>query len=313
MRLTVIVPIWGGRDPRYFRRLFRHFDNMPYKLQPVWNEGGEDYYNKVAEALQKVSTPYAMRADDDDFLAMSGIERCLDFLDANPDYVAASGRIAGFSVSGPQKPLYGRLNRRYLYYRATELDQPVATRIEMGGLQLWLYYAVHRTTTLRQITQDIADINFSDLLLYEAFHTMRTLTLGKVHLDKKSISYFRQYGTSTSGPTNKDWPQMLLRSTFTQDIAGMIECLGHEDIVLGALDAKFTQFIRANYSMKQQIKRRIEARFPRLVKCWQTRRDPLAFLEWWDLRRMLREDGATKADIEIADAELAMVKSAIKP
>ncbi len=98
MRLTVIIPVWAGRDPAYVKRLLRHAKDMPYEFVLVWNEGGRDYFDKVAEAVAKVTTPYCMRADDDDFLAMSGIERCLDFLDENPDYVAASGRIAGFSV-----------------------------------------------------------------------------------------------------------------------------------------------------------------------------------------------------------------------
>ncbi len=275
---------------------------MPYKLVTVWNEGGASYFTNVAATLQTVNTPYAMRADDDDFLAMSGIERCLDFLDTNPDHVAASGRIAGFSVSGPQKPLYGRLNRRYLYHHADDLSQAtVHDRLIAGANKLWVYYAIHRTPALQTITRDIADINFSDLLLYEAFHTMRTLTLGKAHLDDKSISYFRQYGTSSSAADNRDWPARLLRSTFSSDISKMRQIIP-DDAALDALDAKFRQFLYAQFSGTHLIKRAIRTRFPRLVAACQNRYRPLGFTEWWPLK-----------DIPHANEELAKVKLAIRP
>ncbi len=97
-RLTVIIPVWKGRGPEYVNRLLRHAKDMPYEFKVVHNEGGQDYFDKVAEAVANVTTPYVMRMDDDDFLAMSGIERSLDFLDEHPDYIAASGLMAGFSV-----------------------------------------------------------------------------------------------------------------------------------------------------------------------------------------------------------------------
>ena len=56
------------------------------------------YFAKMTDALQRVQTPYAMLADNDDFLALTGLERSLDFLDANPDYVCYGGGIGGFAV-----------------------------------------------------------------------------------------------------------------------------------------------------------------------------------------------------------------------
>ena len=56
------------------------------------------FFAKMSDALGRVRTPYAMMADNDDFLGFNGIERALEFLDANSDYVAARGRPTAFSV-----------------------------------------------------------------------------------------------------------------------------------------------------------------------------------------------------------------------
>ncbi len=272
MRLSIIVPICGSPFVDRFIR-----QQTPYKIVLVPNKGGAEYFTKVAEALKRVSTPYVMRADDDDFLGVSGIERCLDFLDANPDHIAASGLVGGFSVRGPAAPLYGKLNRRYLYYRAADLSHTTAhDRLKAGALKLWVYYAIHRTPALQRVTQDIADIGFSDLLLYEAFHTMRTLSLGKVHLDDKCISYFRQYGTSTSAVANRTWPRRFLRSSFTTDVGRIRDIIGG-DAALGPLAEKFRQFLRANNSIVQHYKWKAQDRWPRLYAWWQNRR---RFPEW---------------------------------
>ncbi len=266
-RLTIIVPVCGSPFVDRFIR-----QRTPYEIVLVPNQGGLEYFTKVAEALKRVSTPYVMRADDDDFLGVSGIERCLDFLDRNPDFVAAAGQTAGFSVRGPAAPLYGAINRRYLYYRAEDLSQATAhDRLIAGANKLWVYYAVHRTPALQTVTQDIADIGFSDLLLYEAFHTMRTLTLGKVHLDDKCISYFRQYGTSTSAASSRTWPGRFLRSGFTSDVGRIRDIIG-SDAALGPLAEKLRQFLRANNSVIQHYKWKARDHWPKLYAWWHNRR-----------------------------------------
>src|ERR1700676_638227 len=71
------------------------------------------FFAKMSDALSRVRTPYAMMADNDEFLRIQGIEQALDFLDANADYVCCSGRAAAFSVyaalGNPDGGVRGRL------------------------------------------------------------------------------------------------------------------------------------------------------------------------------------------------------------
>ena len=150
-----------------------------------------------------------------------------------------------------------------------------------------MYYAVHRTEALQTITREIAEINFSDLLLYEAFHTMRTLTLGKVHLDEWTISYYRQHGTTSSGPSAGTWSASFLRSNFTADAAAM------EKIIPGtteALEEKLRQFLCATFCDWQRLKWRIQDRYPGIYWAMQNRWHYFAWLESWRCGGILKTE-----------------------
>src|SRR5438874_1114489 len=41
------------------------------------------YYEKLADAVSRVRTPYVMHADNDDFLMASGVDHCVKFLESN--------------------------------------------------------------------------------------------------------------------------------------------------------------------------------------------------------------------------------------
>ena len=62
-----------------------------------------DFYRKMADASARVRTPYVLQADNDDFLVASGIERCLKFLDARPDYVGCGGGVGGFELNAARE------------------------------------------------------------------------------------------------------------------------------------------------------------------------------------------------------------------
>jgi glycosyltransferase domain-containing protein len=286
------------------------------------------FFAKMADAVGRVRTPYAMLADNDDFLGCPGIERSLDFLEAHPDYVAGAGRIAGFAaysgLNNPSRGLVGRLNRLYRYFDSEDIASPiVAERLREGALRLWIYYAVYRAEALATISREIAEIDFSDLLLHESFHIMRALTLGKVHADHTTVSYFRQYGTSSVAASRRDWVHSLIRGQFTANVHALIERIAAAaagdagkatdvaEFVLAVLEGRFRQFIRANYGSLQEAKGFLRKRAPKLVTWVQNRpryfigRERAAFV------RQLAEAGATEEFVRQFHAELAAIEDVI--
>jgi len=50
-------------------------------------------YSKIAASLDMVESKYSAICADDDFLVPRAIEKCVQFLESNPDYAAAHGRL----------------------------------------------------------------------------------------------------------------------------------------------------------------------------------------------------------------------------
>jgi len=166
------------------------------------------FFRKMADATAHVRTPYVMQADNDDFLVASGIDRCVEFLEANRDYASCGGGVGGFSLHapasaeptylvGPMENLHFRFNPYYLPHDFSALSVAERIRQRFSGSYV-LYYNVFRSDVLATISRELAEMDFSDLELHETYFGMRAKSLGKARLDGTVMSYMRQQGTSLS-------------------------------------------------------------------------------------------------------------------
>lgn len=309
-----------------------HFPNLNIEyIRCADDVDYHSYFIKMADALQRVKTPYAMLADNDDFVACAGTDRSLDFLDANDDYVCCGGGLAGFSVysglSSPNGPV-GRINR--YAYRYTHLDRSedfsspsAAKRLQQGSRNWWSYYAVYRTDALKTIWREILEIDFSDLHLHELFCAMRALTLGKIRSDGGSIAYLRQYGTSF-GYYKKGWVHHLLRSRFTQDFAGMIERVSTAAATADGVNAEPTaemlrvicdewlrEFLKAYYGPSQSLKQVLRERTPAVVNWLKNHRRYFIARERQAIFSRLTADGAPVEYLAKFAEELQLIEDVI--
>jgi glycosyltransferase domain-containing protein len=287
------------------------------------------YYAKMADAIARARTPYVMLADNDDFLVASGIERSLDFLDANAGYVSAGGGIAGFSVyTPPQKPnagLTGPFNKFTFRYavedRSQDLGQASLTeRLVAGAQYSWGFYAVYRQQAAAQIWQEAAEIDFSDLMLLEWFLGLRTLTLGRAFSDASSIAYLRQYWTSMRSSFTQDWVHHLLRSRFTADFKTVIDRLSETAAEADGIDRAeaaerlretfdnwYRGFLRHNYGPSGILRKYLRENLPGLLNWLKTRRRYSASLERKRLLQQLGEHGASAGYLDAFGRELAAI------
>jgi glycosyltransferase domain-containing protein len=291
------------------------------------------YFAKMTDALQRVQTPYAMLADNDDFLALTGLERSLDFLDANPDYVCCGGGIGGFAVYSRNAPqlrgLCGPLNKldyRYMPYdRSLDLDSSsVAERLSQGLRNSWSYYAVFRSSALQTIWREVAELDLSDLQLHEKYCAMRTLTLGKARSDPATISYLRQYWTTLRSAFAKDWVDHLVRSRFNTDFTAILDRISAQAAAADGADRDavaenlrnnfsrwFGDFLRRNYGPYAALRRYLRNTVPDLVEWVKMRRRYSVPLDRRKVLAKLREGGASEDYIRAFSAELAQVEDVI--
>jgi glycosyltransferase domain-containing protein len=356
-RLTIVLPLrgrhmftlrflWHANQARLPYRLLiadgqvdeavaRHIENsresfpnldVEYMRYPD-DTGYRQYFAKMADAMERVRTPYAMLADNDDFLGIGGIEQALDFLDANPDYIAALGQPVGFSsysgFGAPGGGVHGRLNGLRTYPPKDGSARSVADRLRQGGLSLLIYYSVFRTNALATLWQEDSEIDFSDLMLHETYHAMRALTLGRVCTNKATITYFSQIGTSTSSDPMRDWAGHLLRSHFTADVHDMVKRVSTAAAAAGADEAStaeevrglienyFRGFLWSNYGPLMQIKCFVRRHWPALVTFMQTRRRFSIWRERSKVLAKLAAAGASDEDLKRTRVDLAAVETAL--
>lgn len=291
------------------------------------------YFAKMTDALARVRTPYAMLADNDDFLALTGLERSLDFLEANSDYVCCGGGIGGFAVYSRNAPqlrgLCGPLNKlayRYMPYdRSLDLGSPSATeRLSRGLRNSWSYYAVFRSPVLHTIWREVAELDLSDLQLHEKYCAMRTLTLGKARSDPATIAYLRQYWTTLRSAFAKDWVDHLVRSRFSTDFTAILDRISSHAAATDGADREavaetlrndfsqwFGDFLSRNYGPYAALRRDLRTKVPALVEWLKTRRRYSVPLDRRKVLAKLRESGASKDYVNAFSAELAQIEDVI--
>jgi glycosyltransferase domain-containing protein len=311
------------------RKLFPELD-IEYIRYPD-DVGYTRYFTKMCDAMQRVRTPYVMHADNDDFLGFNGIERTLDFLETNKDYVCARGNALTFSVysglGSSDGGISGKFNQFYLHRDFEDLAAPLAAeRLRQGGLCHAMYYAVYRTEALATIWREVSEIDFSDLTLHENFVGMRTATLGKAHMSKETITYYSQAGTGISYQPLRDWARHLLRSRFTSDAHAMItrisstaaEVDGSDagtiaEEVTAILEAYYRGLFSNNYASLAQFKRAMRKKWPRLVNYLRTRPRFSARREREAILSELANAGATEKGIQVIRGELQQIENALSP
>lgn len=313
------------------RKLFPHLD-VDYIRYPDDTDFSR-YFAKMRDALVRVQTPYVMLADNDDFLARTSVERSLDFLDDNADYVCCGGGIGGFAVYARKMPwlggLCGPLNRlayRYMPYdRSLDLGSPsAAERLAQGLRNSWSYYAVFRAPALLTVWREVAEMNLSDLQLHEKFCAMRTLTLGKARSDPATIAYFRQYWTTLRSAFAKDWVHHLVRSRFSTDFAEILARISRAAAIADRTDegalaedlrdnmiSWFGDFLRRNYGPYAALRRWLRANTPALLERVKTRRRYTVALERRSLLARLRRNGAPEDYLRAFGAELAQIEDVV--
>ena len=124
--LTILITLKDRSSYTY--RLMRHFDEIKCPFKILLADGGADknlednlrnrvnypnvnyryvrypydedfpaYYSKMKNSAVEVDTPYVLSIDNDDFICAEGVQKCVDFLNNNPNYVSSRGGLQGFS------------------------------------------------------------------------------------------------------------------------------------------------------------------------------------------------------------------------
>ncbi len=154
-KLTIITPLYGRYEMTLRHLLYLEAVRCPFKVYLLDDSHGDedrqiieankhrfphvayeyhryqpsngllDFFDRMASALSKITTPYVIRYDNDDFLDMDVVLQCVAFLeqDSKHEYIACMGQIHPFTTY--KNKCFGKINVLYklrYFWSDYELD-----------------------------------------------------------------------------------------------------------------------------------------------------------------------------------------------
>ena len=276
------------------------FPNLSYEYHRYREATYADFYKKLAESIEKVKTEYVMWSDNDDFPMVTGIQRSIEFLKNNPEYVCAGGKIPNFSIQSRKEieaGVIGHMVRLEFGYKNQNRGVDFSSMSNRVMDQILQYqpvsYHIFQTRVPKVIYSEFEALQFSDLSIAEFYHALRTVTFGKAHTDPAIICYLRQAGTSTNAMVTNDWVHYLLRGTLPQDFRALATAISDKVAQLEGYNAtELREDILnayANYLRIMLGATTMRYRFPRLFRL---KKSLMWLKEWrimpnWYLRRIM--------------------------
>lgn len=211
---------------------------------------------KFTEMVKYARSKYCVICADDDFTLPNSIEKCVQFLDKNPDYVAAHGSYIGFHIFNSFN-----IHKFWWKFRYSPSTMPQADSLERLAYHLENYtqvtFSVRRTKELQKIYKEFTKSKMSLYLLPnygELIPDVLTVIYGKV----KSFSILysvRQYFGSVAGyyPSFFDARKA---GKFEKDYHKFKKCIlrnlniktnGDRQRALKILDSSFEKYIQLSY------------------------------------------------------------------
>ena len=236
----IILIADGGRDSAIETNLsnYSNYPHLHYKYMryPV-DKDLASYYLKLFSIVGKVTTPYVIFADNDDFFILDHFSFFIDFLNEHTDYVSCGGESILLELLKDNNIVNAPVSDKYL---ATEFNVPTSVTADSVAGRIsyffenvedtflwWAWYNVQRTSVIKEAFSILESFHFADILAFEIHLHLTLLSAGKY----KSFDlpfYIRQSGTSQSvkelSIDNSIIERFIMKESFT-DIKKSINSL----------------------------------------------------------------------------------------
>jgi len=238
-----IVIADGGQEEIVSDVLLNHanFPNLDYTYLHYKESGTpSELLFRIDHAFKDISTPYVLKAANDDFFMVEGIQKALSFLDTHPDYVSSRGEIYDFCVTGASEPRHNSVYGYVTYFRQFSLSESSIsedTAIERVRHQCanicMAWYDIYRTDQLKKYHQILHKLNPTDSRFSDRITDFLPVAEGKLHRGKGLFMLHQANPIQGEGaallrqfPTYKAWMQTAAwqreYDTFIQTIAESI-------------------------------------------------------------------------------------------
>lgn len=217
----------GGKDDSVVTQLQdkSRYPNLNYEYkQYPYDATPREYFWKITDALERVTTPYVVLADDDDFWNVEGLRASIQFLENNSDFATCRGRNFTFSQNKKNSSL-AAFNPHTIFdiAQTSPSARVLAIYPTMGGT----FYDVHRAKDYALIFKKVAEINPHFLPMAETMISLLDASAGKIkQLDVAYLMREDGHGQSTS--RSQDWLSRILTGPCAENLASMTAIVAHD-------------------------------------------------------------------------------------
>jgi len=175
---------------------------------PAWH-----FLQRLTDCAESAQTDYVALHADDDFMFISALGECADFLEHHPDFAAAKGRMLFFHLQVGKAPVLSS----HEGYARTEDD--VAQRVvrHLANFNATLYAVHRRAQFIESHTKALA--RTANVIFWQYLASCLTLVQGKLHVAEAPY-YYRQdnpagwRSTLVRERARDHWPLLILAPEF---------------------------------------------------------------------------------------------------
>ena len=180
------------------------------------------FFSKIAGALSTFESKYSVICGDDDFPVERAMDQCVQFMESNPDYSVAHGRLVNMY---PLTPVHGttRLCTQSLSQRTLDDPDPcLRLREHLQGYEATFYSVQRRTDMIRNI--ELAAKVTKDYRFGELLPSCLSVIQGKVKY-LKVLHGVRPYHPDSTSGSHIDWASLLASDDFSDRYTAFRNCL----------------------------------------------------------------------------------------
>ena len=196
------------------------------------------FYKKLVDVIARVTTPYMLLADNDDFYILDHFYDYINFLDKNQDYVSCGGSSILLRLLNKDNEVVndtiGYNFSTFLYNQPRTIDNEINidriqyffTNVE-PNLLWWNWNNIHRKDIMVKIFNYINSIRPLEIVVMEIYFHLALLNHGKIK-QFESIFYVRQDGTSqlTKSVNNHfNLSERFIINNSIQDVMKLVDVL----------------------------------------------------------------------------------------
>ena len=221
----------GGNSP-YIENFLKDKSNLPNLkydyLRYPYDETLGDFHSKMAAATMTLKTPYVLLHDNDDFFITETIQKCISFLNQNPDYNTARGKKYDLHVA---HGVYGQPAITGEMY--TEYPNPVtadtvhARLLDQCSRFHSNYHNVRRSKNVQMTYKLIEIIDFTNYRFAHQAESFLSVVWGKGARQVDGLHLLHQGSTASVGATHfPPQDQWIMAEYWREDFVGLMDLCG---------------------------------------------------------------------------------------